>query len=129
MKDNLHSYMKVGIVQLMAYPETDTVEAIEKIADDAFFGAIEIASIPEEVKEEVRLTGNHGSPYRISNVTHSSNVVAIVQQHLFLAIQLPDFVHPGRVRQTLSKLGARLALSNTIRATFFEKGSQPTTFG
>lgn len=53
MKDNLHSYMKVGIVQLMAYPETDTVESIRKIAEDAFFGAIEIASIPEEIREEV----------------------------------------------------------------------------
>jgi sugar phosphate isomerase/epimerase len=53
MKDNLHSYMKVGIVQLMAYPETDTVESIKKIADDEFFGAIEIASIPEDIKGEV----------------------------------------------------------------------------
>ncbi len=76
-----------------------------------------------------RLTGNHGSAYRISNVTHSGNVVAIVKQHLFLTIQLPDFVHAGGVRQTLSKLGARLALGHTFRATFFEKGSQPTTFG
>ncbi len=53
MKDDLHSYMKVGIVQLMAYPETDTVEAIRKIAEDEFFGAIEIASIPEEIRDEV----------------------------------------------------------------------------
>jgi sugar phosphate isomerase/epimerase len=53
MKDSLHSYMKVGIVQLMAYPEMDTVESIRKIAEDAFFGAIEIASVPEEIKEEV----------------------------------------------------------------------------
>jgi len=53
MKDSLHSYMKVGIVQLMAYPETDTVESIRKIAEDAFFGAIEIASVPEEIREEV----------------------------------------------------------------------------
>ena len=36
MKDNLHSYMKVGIVQLMAYPETDTVESIRKIARTHF---------------------------------------------------------------------------------------------
>ncbi len=53
MKDSLHSYMKVGIVQLMAYPETDTVEAIRKIAEDEFFGAIEIASVPEEIRDEV----------------------------------------------------------------------------
>lgn len=53
MKDDLHSYMKVGIVQLMAYPEMDTIESIRKIAEDEFFGAIEIASIPEEIREEV----------------------------------------------------------------------------
>jgi sugar phosphate isomerase/epimerase len=53
MKDDLHSYMKVGIVQLMAYPETDTVEAIRKIAEDEFFGAIEVPSIPEEIRDEV----------------------------------------------------------------------------
>jgi sugar phosphate isomerase/epimerase len=53
MKDNLHSYMKVGIVQLMAYPEMDTVEAIRKIAEDEFFGAIEVASIPEDIRDEV----------------------------------------------------------------------------
>jgi sugar phosphate isomerase/epimerase len=53
MNDNLHSYMKVGIVQLMAYPEMDTVESIRKIAEDEFFGAIEIATVPEEIRDEV----------------------------------------------------------------------------
>ncbi len=53
MNDNLHSYMKVGIVQLMAYPETDTVESIRKIARDEFFGAIEIATVPEDIRDEV----------------------------------------------------------------------------
>lgn len=53
MNDNLHSYMKVGIVQLMAYPETDTVESIRKIAEDEFFGAIEIATVPEDIRDEV----------------------------------------------------------------------------
>jgi sugar phosphate isomerase/epimerase len=53
MKDNLHSYMKVGIVQLMAYPEMDTVESIKKIAEDEFFTAIEIETVPEKIREEV----------------------------------------------------------------------------
>jgi sugar phosphate isomerase/epimerase len=53
MNDNLHSYMKVGIVQLMAYPEMDTVESIRKIAEDEFFGAIEIATVPEDIRDEV----------------------------------------------------------------------------
>ncbi len=54
MKDSLHSYMKVGIVQPMAFPETDTVEAIQKIAEDEFFGAIEIATLPESIRENVK---------------------------------------------------------------------------
>jgi len=53
MKDCLHSYMKVGIVQLMAFPNADPVESIKKIAEDGFFGAIEIASIPDESRDEV----------------------------------------------------------------------------
>jgi sugar phosphate isomerase/epimerase len=44
--------MKVGIVQFMAYPEAQRAdgphyETIEKIAEDPFFGAIEITTIPD----------------------------------------------------------------------------------
>lgn len=53
MKDYVHSYMKMGIVQLMAFPDMDTVESIKKIAEDEFFGAIEIASIPGDIRDEV----------------------------------------------------------------------------
>jgi sugar phosphate isomerase/epimerase len=49
---DLHSAMKVGIVQFMAYPEAQRAdgphyETIEKIAEDPFFGAIEITTIPD----------------------------------------------------------------------------------
>ncbi len=52
MNTALHSAMKVGIVQFMAYPEAQRAdgphyETIEKIAEDAFFGAIEITTIPD----------------------------------------------------------------------------------
>ncbi len=53
MKDSLHSYMKVGIVQLMAFPDLGPLDGIRKIAEDEFFGAIEIASIPDDVRDEV----------------------------------------------------------------------------
>jgi sugar phosphate isomerase/epimerase len=53
MKDSLHSYLKVGIVQLMAFPDADTVASIKRIAEDEFFGAIEIASIPDDIRAEV----------------------------------------------------------------------------
>jgi len=39
--------MKVGIVQFMAYPNGPALETITKIAEDPFFGAIEITSIPD----------------------------------------------------------------------------------
>jgi sugar phosphate isomerase/epimerase len=45
--------MKVGIVQLMAFPDGDTLASIRKIAEDPFFGAIEIASIPDDIRAEV----------------------------------------------------------------------------
>lgn len=52
MNSDLHSAMKVGIVQFMAYPETmggkgPVLETIGKIAEDEFFGAIEITSIAD----------------------------------------------------------------------------------
>ena len=53
MKDCLHSYMKVGIVQIMAFPDISPLDAIGKIAEDEFFGAIEIASIPSDIRAEV----------------------------------------------------------------------------
>jgi len=83
MKDNLHSYMKVGIVQPMAYPETDTVQAIRKIAEDEFFGAIEIPSIPEEIYEEVKqmlgsshlVVGYVGQPLLLNNKLDLNSMV------------------------------------------------------
>jgi sugar phosphate isomerase/epimerase len=52
VNSDLHSAMKVGIVQFMAYPETGggkgpVVETIGKIVEDEFFGAIEISTIPD----------------------------------------------------------------------------------
>ncbi|MFC1903712.1 sugar phosphate isomerase/epimerase family protein [Chloroflexota bacterium] len=52
MKDSLHSYMKVGIVHFMAFPDT-SLDNIRITAEDEFFGAIEIKSIPDDTKEEV----------------------------------------------------------------------------
>ena len=95
MKDNLHSYMKVGIVQLMAYPETDTVESIRKIADDAFFGAIEIASIPEDIKGEVILIleashliiGYVGQPLLLNNKLDLNSLVPQQREAAISAIK------------------------------------------
>ena len=53
MKDYLHSYMKVGIVQIMAFPDTAPLDAIKKIAEDEFFGAIEVAFTSDDIRAEV----------------------------------------------------------------------------
>jgi len=75
--------MKVGIVQLMAYPEMDTVESIRKIAEDEFFGAIEIATAPEEIKDEVMqilgashlVVGYVGQPLLLNNKLDLNSLV------------------------------------------------------
>jgi sugar phosphate isomerase/epimerase len=63
----LHSAMKVGIVQFMAYPEAQrpdgpVYDTVAKIAEDAFFGAIEITTIPnaqERARVARLLAGAH----------------------------------------------------------------------
>jgi len=54
MKDSLHSYMKVGVVLTMAFPETDIVEAATRVAEDEFFGAIEVPTLPEAIRDQVK---------------------------------------------------------------------------
>jgi sugar phosphate isomerase/epimerase len=56
MQDSLHSYMKVGIVHPMAFPNStrgaELVATVRRIAEDEFFGSIEVGSTGE-VTEEV----------------------------------------------------------------------------
>jgi len=57
MKESLQSYMKVGIVHFMAFPEAGKVEGgiletVKKIADDDFFSAIEVTSMKEVGQRE-----------------------------------------------------------------------------
>lgn len=53
MKDSLHSFMKVGIVHPMAFPNLPVVETLKKIAEDEFFGAVELGPIAPGVKDAV----------------------------------------------------------------------------
>ena len=57
MKESLQSYMKVGIVHFMAFPEAmkgegNILETVKKIANDDFFSAIEITSIKDAAQRE-----------------------------------------------------------------------------
>ncbi len=57
MRGCLHSYMKVGIVHFMAFPNIspgpELVDSIKRIAQDEFFGGIEIAPVPSDVRDDV----------------------------------------------------------------------------
>lgn len=57
MKESLQSYMKVGIVHFMAFPEAmkgegAILETVKKIAEDDFFSAVEITSIKDSAQRE-----------------------------------------------------------------------------
>lgn len=57
-KTDLHGSMKVGIVHFMAYPEAQrgerVAETVTKIAEDAFFGGIEVTAIADpETRRQV----------------------------------------------------------------------------
>jgi sugar phosphate isomerase/epimerase len=80
VKSELHSAMKVGIVHFMAYPEAQrgerVLETMTKIAEDEFFGAIEITTIadPDTRKQAARLlsdahlvVGYGAQPIELSN--------------------------------------------------------------
>ena len=67
MNCSLHSYMKVGIVHFMAYPEVTApdgpmLERLTRIAEDEFFGAVEVTSIanPETRKAAAKLLATAG---------------------------------------------------------------------
>jgi len=57
MRDWLQSYMRVGIVQFMAFPECGTgkgaiAEAVAKVVEDDFFSAIEITWIKDPAERQ-----------------------------------------------------------------------------
>ena len=57
MQGCLHSYMKVGIVHFMGFPNAsqglELVNSIKRIAEDEFFGGIEITSVPGDIRDDV----------------------------------------------------------------------------
>jgi len=57
MRESLHDFMRVGIVQFMAYPQSKSSEhylrTITSIIEDDFFDAIEITSAPDAVTENM----------------------------------------------------------------------------
>lgn len=79
-KPALHDAMKVGIVHFMAFPEAQrgerVAETVTKIAEDVFFGGIEVTSIPDqETRQKVTrilgwshlVVGFGAQPYQLGN--------------------------------------------------------------
>ncbi len=52
MRDSIHKYFKLGIIQFMSYPKMDSVEAIRTIARDDYFDAIEVTQIKDDEKRK-----------------------------------------------------------------------------
>ncbi len=52
MRESIHKYFKVGLIQFMSYPSGDMVEAIRTIAKDDYFDAIEITQFKDDDKRK-----------------------------------------------------------------------------
>ncbi len=52
MRESIHKFFKVGVIQFMSYPNTDILESLRTIAKDDFFDAIEVSSFKDEATRE-----------------------------------------------------------------------------
>lgn len=52
MRESIHKYFKVGVIQFMSYPNEDLLESLRTIARDDYFDAIEIKGFPDEKMRE-----------------------------------------------------------------------------
>lgn len=52
MRESIHKYFKVGVIQFMSYPNADLLESIRTIARDDYFDAIEITRFPDDKTRE-----------------------------------------------------------------------------
>lgn len=52
MRDCINSYMKIGIVQFMAFPDA-SLDSVKRIAEDEFFSAIEVTTLPIRIRDDV----------------------------------------------------------------------------
>ena len=48
MRDSIHKYFQVGMIQWMSYPDRSALDAVRAIAGDDYFDAIEVGPIPDE---------------------------------------------------------------------------------
>lgn len=52
MKESIHKFFQLGVIQWMSYPSIDALDAIKKIGSDDFFDAVEISHIESEEKRK-----------------------------------------------------------------------------
>lgn len=52
MKESIHKYFQIGTIRWMSYPRTPALEAIQKIASDDYFDAIEVKKCESDKERE-----------------------------------------------------------------------------
>lgn len=97
MNKSMYSYMKVGLIYFMAYPDTikgggAVLEAIKKVACDEYFNAIEITWIKDEetrkkakkMLETSRMAVAYGGQPRLLTTGHNINALAEEDRNIAL---------------------------------------------
>jgi sugar phosphate isomerase/epimerase len=98
MRQNLHDFMRVGIVHFMVYPQAKSKEhylsTLASIVEDEFFGAVEITSPPdvETVEQANRLLESSGVTVGFSAhpilLSHQANLNAMDDEQRQRAVRL-----------------------------------------
>lgn len=83
MKD-IHKYFQIGTLQWMSYPELPASKAVEKIALDPYFDAVELASVPEPERAKVE------------SLLKQSHITAVYGAH---ALQLGQGLNPNALTE------------------------------
>lgn len=52
MRESIHKYFQVGIIQWMSYPKRDSMESLKAICADDFFDAIELKGYGEKMLKQ-----------------------------------------------------------------------------
>lgn len=95
MNESMHSYMKVGLIHFMAYPETmkgegPVIETIGKILRDEYFNAIEITTIKDR---ETRMAAK-----KLLETSGLTVAFAAQPQLLVSGLSLNEIDEEGRIK-------------------------------
>lgn len=115
MNESMHKYMKVGLIQFMAYPsvmkgEGPIEETLKKIALDDYFDAVEVTWIKDKaVRERAR---------KIIETSHLDVAYGGQPRHLTTGLNINDLNEEGRLK-ALSSLKEGIDEATEIGASGF----------